>query len=80
MELWCSGGSNAKHDHCNLWLAGSYDHFLNFQIGFVIIMQVSMAVFCAVASYIWRQNLGYDRFFLGFDSYTQVRFTAFICS
>lgn len=52
--------------------AGSYDHFLNFQIGFVIILQLAMCVFCAVASYIWKQQLGLDRYFLAMQSPTQV--------
>ena len=52
-------------------IAGSYDHFLNFQIGFVIILQIAMCIFCAVASYIWRNQLGLNRYHLAMDSYTQ---------
>jgi hypothetical protein len=54
-------------------LAGSYDHFLNFQIGFIIILQLAMCVFCAAASYIWRQRAGYPRFQLAMDKYVQAR-------
>ena len=56
--------------------AGSYDHFLNFQIGFIIILQLTMCVFCAVASYIWRDQLGFRRFHLAMNSYTEVRLSA----
>ena len=56
-----------------MFLAGSYDHFLNFQIGFVIILQIAMCIFCAVASYIWRNGLGFNRYQLAMNSYTQVR-------
>ena len=53
--------------------AGSYDHFLNFQIGFIIVLQLAMCVFCAVASYVWRQRAGFPRYQLAFDQYVQVR-------
>ena len=53
--------------------AGSYDHFLNFQIGFIIILQLAMCIFCAVASYIWRLRAGFPRYQLGMDKYVQVR-------
>lgn len=53
--------------------AGSYDHFLNFQIAFVIMLQIAMCVFCAVASYVWREQYGKQRYFLALDVYVQVR-------
>ena len=53
--------------------AGSYDHFLNFQIGFIIILQLAMCIFCAVASYIWRERAGFPRYQLAMDKYVQVR-------
>ena len=53
--------------------AGSFDHFLNFQIAFIILMQISMCLFCAVASYIWREQYGDRRYFLGLTQYTQVQ-------
>ena len=53
--------------------AGSFDHFLNFQIAFIILLQISMCVFCAVASYVWRQQYGNPRYFLGLTAYTQAR-------
>ena len=52
--------------------AGSFDRFLNLQIGFVICLQLCMCLFCAVASYIWRQHMGNDRYYLAFNSYVQV--------
>ena len=52
---------------------GSYDHFLNFQICFIILLQLAMCIFCAVASYIWRQRAGYSHYQLAMDKYVQVR-------
>ena len=61
-----------------LWGAGSFDHFLNFQIAFIILLQIGMCVFCAVGSYIWRQQYGYRRYHLAMDAYTQARHTALL--
>jgi len=38
--------------------AGSFDRFLNFQITLVILMQLAMCLFCAVANYVWQKNTG----------------------
>ncbi len=54
-----------------LCCAGSYDNFLNFQITFIIFLQLAMCIFCSVASYLWRKYAGYPRYFLGFDSSVQ---------
>lgn len=54
--------------------AGSYDHFLNFQIGFIIILQLAMCVFCAVAAYIWRNHSGWPRDHLQMYAYVQGNF------
>jgi phospholipid-transporting ATPase len=43
---------------------GSFDRFLNLQITLVIAMQLAMALFLAVANYIWVQNKGIDHFYL----------------
>jgi len=51
--------------------AGSYDHFLNFQIVFIIMLQLAMCVFCAVASYIWRNHSGWPRYQLAMYAYVQ---------
>ena len=61
-----------------LWGAGSFDHFLNFQIAFIILLQIGMCVFCAVGSYIWRQQYGYRRYHLAMDAYTQARHAALL--
>eukprot|EP00891_Asterochloris_glomerata_P000836 jgi/Astpho2/836/Aster-00685 len=50
---------------------GSFDRFLNLQIGFVICLQLCMCLFCAVGSYIWRQHMGNDRYYLAMNSYVQ---------
>ena len=52
---------------------GSYDHFLNFQIVFVIMLQLALCVFCAVASYIWRQKAGIQHYDLALGADVQVR-------
>ena len=54
--------------------AGSYDHFLNFQIGFIIVLQLAMCVFCAVAAYIWRNHSGWPRDHLAMYAYVQGNF------
>lgn len=41
-----------------LSLAGSFDRFLNLQIALVIAMQLAMCLFCAIANYIWIQQVG----------------------
>ena len=56
-EVWC--------------FTGSYDHFLNFQITFIIFLQLAMCIFCAVASYIWRKYSGYSRYQLAMDAYVE---------
>ncbi|CAK0743492.1 hypothetical protein CVIRNUC_001474 [Coccomyxa viridis] len=53
---------------------GSYDHFLNFQIGFIIILQLAMCVFCAVAAYIWRNHAGWPRYQLAMYAYVEGNF------
>ena len=59
--------------HCYLCvcLVGSYDHFLNFQISFIIMLQLAMCIFCAVGSYIWRKYAGYPRYQLAMDAYVE---------
>lgn len=52
-------------------VTGSYDHFLNFQITFIILLQLAMCIFCAVASYIWRKYAGYPRYQLAMDAYVE---------
>ncbi len=53
--------------------AGSYDHFLNFQIVFVILLQLALCVFCAVASYIWREKSGIRHYDLALDADVQAQ-------
>lgn len=43
---------------------GSFDRFLNLQITLVIAMQLAMALFLAVANYIWVQNTGINHYYL----------------
>ena len=72
---WLPGtghGSPGCQDTSHSCCAGSFSHFLNFQIAFVILMQIGMCLFCAVGSYIWRQQYGNSRYFLGLTQYTQV--------
>jgi magnesium-transporting ATPase (P-type) len=52
--------------------AGSYDRFLNLQIGLIIGMQLLMCLFCSVASLIWRERSGKERYYLGMTEYVQV--------
>jgi len=52
-------------------VTGSYDHFLNFQITFIILLQLAMCIFCAVASFIWRKYAGYPRYQLAMNSYVE---------
>lgn len=52
--------------------AGSYDRFLNLQIALIISMQLLMCLFCSVASYIWREHSGKERYHLGMNQYVQV--------
>ena len=51
--------------------AGSDDHIVNFQIVFIIMLQLAMCVFCAVASYIWRNHSGWPRYQLAMYAYVQ---------
>jgi len=46
---------------------GSFDRFLNLQIILVISMQLAMALFLAVANYIWVQNEGINHHYLALD-------------
>ncbi len=46
---------------------GSFDRFLNLQITLVIAMQLAMALFLAVANYIWVQNGGIDHLYLALN-------------
>ncbi|KAL3132559.1 hypothetical protein ABBQ32_009098 [Trebouxia sp. C0010 RCD-2024] len=50
---------------------GSYDRFLNLQIALIIGMQLLMCLFCSVASYIWREHSGKQRYYLGMTEYVQ---------
>ena len=62
------------HAWARLWLvmcAGSFDSFLNMQIGLIIILQICMVLFCGIASYIWRKNAGQLRPHLGLSAYTE---------
>ena len=52
--------------------AGSYDRFLNLQIALIISMQLLMCLFCSLASYIWREHSGKERYYLGMNEYVQV--------
>lgn len=52
--------------------AGSYDRFLNLQIGLIIGMQLLMCLFCSIASLIWREKSGKERYYLGMTEYVQV--------
>ncbi len=52
--------------------AGSYDRFLNLQIGLIIGMQLLMCLFCSIASLIWRERSGKERYYLGMTEYVQV--------
>ena len=52
--------------------AGSYDRFLNLQIALIIGMQLLMCLFCSLASYIWRERSGKQRYYLGMTDYVQV--------
>ena len=70
-DSWTESSMHLVRRH-TLRVAGSFDHFLNFQIAFIILMQISMCLFCAVASYIWREQYGDRRYFLGLTQYTQV--------
>ena len=60
--------------------AGSYDHFLNFQIVFVILLQLALCVFCAVASYIWREKSGIRHYDLALDADVQARTLPALCT
>ncbi|DBA65766.1 hypothetical protein WJX79_001197 [Trebouxia sp. C0005] len=50
---------------------GSYDRFLNLQIGLIIGMQLLMCLFCSIASLIWREHSGKERYYLGMTEYVQ---------
>ena len=53
--------------------AGSFDRFLNLQISLVIFMQIAMALFCAIANYIWQKREGYKHYYLALDFNVQAR-------
>lgn len=55
--------------------AGSYDRFLNLQIGLIIGMQLLMCLFCSIASLIWREKSGKERYYLGMTEYVEVSAT-----
>ena len=56
-----------------LWLpAGSFDRFLNLQISLVIFMQIAMALFCAIANYIWQKSEGKKHYYLALNYNVQV--------
>lgn len=63
---------NAVFLHITSVSAGSYDRFLNLQIALIISMQLLMCLFCSVASYIWREHSGKERYYLGMNEYVQV--------
>jgi hypothetical protein len=52
--------------------AGSFDRFLNLQISLVIFMQIAMALFCAIANYIWQKTEGKKHFYLALNYNVQV--------
>ncbi|KDD71842.1 hypothetical protein H632_c4305p0, partial [Helicosporidium sp. ATCC 50920] len=54
---------------------GSFDRFLNLQIGLIIAMQLSLVIFCATANLIWQRSMGVDRPHLALDSPTQGIYT-----
>lgn len=43
---------------------GSFDRFLNFQITLVILMQLCMCLFLAIANYIWQKSVGINHYYL----------------
>ena len=49
---------------------GSLDGFLNWQITFIILIQLTLCVACAVGSYLWREGPGLQRYWLALDKYT----------
>lgn len=58
--------------------AGSFDRFLNLQIGLVILMQLAMCLFCAIANYIFIQHSGKDHYYLVLDVYTEGNWSSWV--
>eukprot|EP00210_Caulerpa_lentillifera_P001750 g1680.t1 len=50
---------------------GSFDRFLNIQIAILISVQAILCVLLAMASYMWRESVGKDRYYLALDQYVQ---------
>lgn len=55
---------------------GSFDRFLNLQIGLVILMQMSLCLFCAIANYVWQRNVGTNHYYLALNVATQGVYTS----
>lgn len=52
---------------------GSFDRFLNLQIGLVIAFQLALVIFCAAANLVWQNTMGVNRYYLALDQNVQVR-------
>lgn len=52
--------------------AGSFDRFLNVQITLVIFLQIAMALFLSIASYIWKVTEGQKHYYLALTVNVQV--------
>eukprot|EP00210_Caulerpa_lentillifera_P001725 g1657.t1 len=50
---------------------GSCDRFLNLHIRVIIFIQVLFCGYLAVGSYLWRETMGKDRYYLALDMYNQ---------
>ncbi|GMH33103.1 hypothetical protein BSKO_00937 [Bryopsis sp. KO-2023] len=53
---------------------GSFDRFLNVQITVLIVAQIVLCILLAIANAWWREEEGFKRYFLGFDSFVQGNF------
>eukprot|EP00210_Caulerpa_lentillifera_P006951 g6646.t1 len=50
---------------------GSFDRFLNIQIGILISIQALLCLLLSIGSYAWREAEGKDRYYLALDRYVQ---------
>ncbi|KFM22669.1 putative phospholipid-transporting ATPase IA [Auxenochlorella protothecoides] len=50
---------------------GSFDRFLNLQIGLVIAFQLVLVIFCAAANLVWQNTMGVDRYYLALNQDVQ---------
>ncbi|GAB4813241.1 hypothetical protein N2152v2_000287 [Parachlorella kessleri] len=57
---------------------GSFDRFLNLQISLVIFMQIAMALFCAIANYIWQKTEGKKHYYLALNYDTQGIYSSWV--